>query len=56
MNQYNSRKGTLIAMLDLARENLNVGHVSMARYWLAQWRNNYDAAPASTRRRWKCGR
>lgn len=56
MNQYNSRKADLLAMLHTARDHLNAGNVKKARHYLSLYRTAYSLVPASTKRRWKCGR
>jgi hypothetical protein len=43
-------------LLKLARGALGVGLFNTARMFLAQWRKEHAQAPASTRRRWKCGK
>ena len=55
-NQYSSPKAALMADLAAARQELRNGHVEDARQWLNWWRVGYMNTPASTRRRWKCGR
>jgi hypothetical protein len=55
-NQYASRYGDLMEMLQLARMYLAAGFVSEARFYLRQWREEHAQAPASTRRRWRCGK
>lgn len=64
-NQHASRKADLLTILNVARSRLRVAAmthgkqrehlVSDARYALAMFRAKYNAAPASTRRRWACG-
>lgn len=54
-NQYNSLKKTLMSLLYIARECLDLGDVNAARLALADYRAGYAQAPASTRRRWRCG-
>lgn len=54
-NQHSSRKGDLLGRLHAARIVLAAGYVNSAQYWLADYRLAYAQAPASTRRRWKCG-
>lgn len=56
MNQYASRKSEMREMLDDIREWLRVGEVKHARFLLAVFRLRMEEVPASTRRRWKCGR
>ncbi len=55
-NQYESRRADLMDMLRTARELLRCGDWLRARYYLSLYRTAYALAPASTRRRWKCGR
>jgi hypothetical protein len=55
-NQHASRYGDLMYMLRIARSALLTGSVYAARWWLRRWREGYAQAPASTRRRWKCGK
>jgi len=55
-NQYASRYGGLMSILFLARTALQRHDTECARYWLSVYRYRYAQAPASTRRRWKCGR
>jgi len=55
-NQHSSLKQRLLFMLGVARLCLSAGEVEGARGALARYREVYAAAPASTRRRWKCGR
>jgi hypothetical protein len=69
-NQHQSRKVDLLRALSVARAQLghaqfhrgngNDGladyHLSDARHMLTVYRAKYDAAPASTRRRWACGK
>ena len=54
-NQYGSRKATLIQRLHNARVLLKAGIFSQARIFLEWYREDYAKAPASTRRRWRCG-
>ena len=54
-NQYVSRKRTLLALLNDARDCLALGGVEVARCYLAEYWAAYARVPASTRRRWKCG-
>ena len=56
MNQYVSRKRDLLNLLDAALIWLNDGEILVARSFLEYWRAGYALTPASTRRRWKCGR
>lgn len=55
-NQYVSRKLDLMRLLFCARRELGYHDNWWARYFLNKWREAYAATPASTRRRWKCGR
>ena len=55
-NQHAGRRADLIRLLNRARSVLMDGRVSAAHWWITQWRTLYAMAPASTRRRWKCGR
>jgi hypothetical protein len=55
-NQHASRYGDLMHLLYFARTCLQWRDLDGARECLAQYRTEYDKAPASTRRRWKCGR
>ena len=55
-NQYNSRNSYLWALIYTARDYLELGDVEQAQEWLALYRKLYAQVPASTRRRWKCGR
>lgn len=55
-NQHASRYGLLTGLLHLARTALLRGEVDTARSCLYVYRIGYTQAPASTRRRWKCGR
>lgn len=54
-NQHSSRKATLLVLLHVAREALRAGHWQSARSCLFVYRMAYNAAPASTRRRWRAG-
>ena len=54
-NQYRSRKGALLDTLACARLNLAAGVVGAARAGLRLFWKQHGRAPASTRRRWKCG-
>ena len=54
-NQYASRKTNLMDRLDTARSWLSVGAVLLAQDHIAAFRVQYAKAPASTRRRWRCG-
>ena len=56
-NQHASRKAELIHLLNMACTCLRYpGTRSMARNYLAEYREAYALVPASTRRRWRCGR
>ena len=55
-NQYCSRKQTLWGWIHLAHDFLIQGEVQAARDALFKYRLAYHFTPASTRRRWKCGR
>lgn len=55
-NQYESRRADLMDMLRTARGFLRAGCIANARHYLSLYRTAYALAPASTRRRWKCGR
>jgi hypothetical protein len=55
-NQHKSRKGDLMAALRGARYWLAHGYGSGARQALREYRKEYALVPASTKRRWKCGR
>ena len=55
-NQHASRYGALKRMLHLSHTWLQEGDVPLARSYLNLYRNGYEQAPASTRRRWKCGK
>jgi hypothetical protein len=55
-NQHSSRRGDLLFALRLARVALKHGQLLAARAFLQVYRCKYATAPASTRRRWKCGR
>jgi len=54
-NQYGSRKADLLLDLHYVRFFLQQHDVAYARKMLATWRKEHAKAPASTRRRWKCG-
>lgn len=56
MNQYNSRKSDLLDMLHTARDYLESGLIENARFYLRLYRTAYSLVPASTKRRWRCGR
>lgn len=55
-NQHCSNKRILMTRLHRAREELNRGYLFWAREFLNAWRKGYAETPASTRRRWKCGK
>jgi len=55
-NQHASRYGDLMGLLHGARLALKEGDVFRAFMYLDAWRSGYAQAPASTRRRWKCGK
>lgn len=55
-NQHNSLRRFLLDRLAVARSALVWGDVFYAQLALAAYRAHYATAPASTRRRWKCGR
>jgi len=55
-NQHASRRGRLLILLDLARQELRDANLMAARFYLGVFQFGYNNAPASTRRRWKCGR
>jgi hypothetical protein len=55
-NRYQSPRRRLLEMLRLARELLRWGYPALARGRLQAYRNAYALIPASTRRRWRCGR
>ena len=55
-NQHNSRKVDLWAYICTAHDHLIQGEWEAAQAWLAKYRREYAEAPASTRRRWRCGR
>ena len=55
-NQHVSRKRELMKMLYTAHTAINIGWKSLARDSLEKWRTAYALVPASTKRRWKCGR
>ena len=54
-NQYVSLRRFLLDRLELARARLST-NPAYARLLLAQFWAHHAGAPASTRRRWKCGR
>jgi len=55
-NQYASPRRTLLWQLDFARQALRDGSLWLAQDLLKMFRARYATIPASTRRRWKCGR
>jgi len=55
-NQHASRYGDLMRLLGMARDDLRLGLVGLASLRLRLFWHVYAQAPASTRRRWKCGR
>jgi hypothetical protein len=58
-NQYKSRKAELMDLLVAARKELEYRrgeYIWWANYHISAWRDQYAIVPASTRRRWKCGR
>lgn len=60
-NQHISTKGMLTELLDGARaalrsDMLRDRRVALARSYLATWAGAYATVPASTQRRWRCGR
>lgn len=55
-NQHSSRRGDLMAILHLARNVLKERRVRAAQMLLDYFWHLYARTPASTRRRWKCGR
>ena len=55
-NQHASRYGTLMGRLHNARQFLADGYLNLARINLEEWRREHAQAPASTRRRWRCGK
>lgn len=54
-NQHVSRKTRLLSLLRAARVYLWAGEVADARALLATFWRRHAKAPASTRRRWRCG-
>ena len=54
-NQHASRKRDLLAYLSTARIMLLGGRADLARKYLMFYRERYTKAPASSRRRWRCG-
>jgi len=55
-NQHASRYGLLMETLHQARAHLRQGRAGMAEWRLHWFWTMHAQAPASTRRRWKCGR
>ena len=55
-NQHRCRRVDLLFLLQMARSDLCILGVDSARARLRQFWRLYGQAPASTRRRWKCGR
>lgn len=55
-NQHYSRKVDLMDMLRRARDALRWHQLENARFYLSLFRTAHALAPASTRRRWRCGR
>ena len=55
-NQHRSPRKEMMAMLHLARDVLKDGNTWAAQEVLAYFWQLYSLTPASTRRRWKCGR
>lgn len=56
-NQWtNHQKAHCEAILADVRYFLRCGLVAIARSRLEDWKFCYSRVPASTRRRWKCGR
>lgn len=55
-NQHASRKAELMAMLLEARWLLDRGFQPWVYVLLLRWRTAMQSVPASTRRRWKCGK
>lgn len=55
-NQNKSRKSDLLRLLLRARNSLHFGMTSNARRLLRTFWLQHALAPASTRRRWRCGR
>ena len=55
-NQHKSLRGDLLVILHTARGALKDGQFRLARAALDYFRRLHAQAPASTRRRWKCGR
>jgi hypothetical protein len=55
-NQHQSQRGELMAMLHLTRDLISDGRIRSAQMMLELFWQQHSQAPASTRRRWKCGR
>ena len=55
-NQYVSRKRELMQLLIWSRQWLAKHNLYIASDLLRQWREAYALVPASTRRRWRCGK
>jgi len=55
-NQYASRRRELMSLLRLVRDVLSDGYAATARELLDIFWRQHAQAPASTRRRWRCGR
>ena len=56
MNQHSSNKRQFQERLRYARELLRAGYVSAAQDCLRNFWKALRRVPASTRRRWRCGR
>ena len=54
--QHKSLRRYLVDLLAAAEGALRDGKTATARFLLCLYRAGYAQAPASTRRRWKCGR
>jgi hypothetical protein len=55
MNQHYSRKVDLMDTLKRVRMYLRWHMLADARFQLAKFWREHSKAPASTRRRWRCG-
>ena len=55
-NQHKSLRGDLFTILHTAREAIKDGQFRLARALVDYFWRLHAKAPASTRRRWKCGR
>lgn len=55
MSHNVQRKRYLLSALRYARACLAEGDCKLAYATLCHYRRLYDAAPASTKRRWRCG-